>query len=84
MACFLFGFGLMGLAAAVHKADQLDASLQTESIAFSARIEDFPVTEADSVRFIVQPIDRVDLPKRLRLSWFQPEHMYQAWARSGD
>jgi competence protein ComEC len=36
-------------------------------------VEDFPVAAADSIRFIVRPIDRDDLPNRIRLTWYQPD-----------
>lgn len=73
LACFLLGAGFMGLSAAAQKSDQLHPDLQAKSLAFSAVVENFPVTEADSVRFIVRPVDREDLPQRIRLSWFQPD-----------
>ena len=75
VTCFLTGFAIMGFSALEQKSDQLDPVFQGESVAFSARVEDFPVAEADSIRFIVRPIDRDDLPNRIRLTWYQSDRI---------
>jgi competence protein ComEC len=73
VACFLFGFGWMGLAAVSQLSDRLDPALQGETLTMSALVEDFPVLESEAVRFVVRPIDRDGLPRRIRVSWFQPD-----------
>lgn len=72
-ACFLIGLAVMGFSASEQLSDQLDPVFQSESVVLTAVIDDFPVTEAESVRFIVRPVDRDDLPNRIRLTWYQPE-----------
>ncbi|MDA0679388.1 MAG: DNA internalization-related competence protein ComEC/Rec2 [Proteobacteria bacterium] len=74
-ACFLIGFSAMGLSALQQKSDELDPSLQGENIIFTAKVEDFPIADADSVRFIVHALDRTDLPRRIRLTWYQPQRI---------
>jgi len=72
VTCFLIGFIAIGFSASQQRADQLDDVFQGMSLTFSARIEDFPVADADSVHFLATPLDREDLPRRIRLSWFHP------------
>jgi len=72
VACFLIGLAVIGHSASVQRSDQLDPVLQGESVALTAVVEGFPVTEADSLRFVVHPVDRDDLPQRIRLTWYQP------------
>lgn len=72
VTCFLIGFIAIGFAASVQRADQLDDVFQGASVTFSAEIKDFPTVEADSIRFLANPLDRDDLPRRIRLSWFRP------------
>ena len=58
VAGFLIGFAVMGFSALEQKSDQLDPVFQGEAVTFSARVEDFPVSDANSIRFIVRPLDR--------------------------
>ena len=72
-ACFLFGFAAMWLAAWVVIDDRLDPALQGEAISMVARVADFPRTTGATLRFVVEPENRPDLPARVRLSWYDPE-----------
>ncbi len=72
-AFFLIGFTVMGIAAMAHRADQLDVGFQGRSLSFSAEIEGFPTADAASTRFLVRPVDRKDLPRRIRLTWNDAE-----------
>jgi len=75
VAFFLIGFALMGISAAAQKSSQLDPVFQGESVGFTAVIEDFPIGDEHSVRFVVRPTDRTDLPHRIRLTWYQPDSL---------
>ncbi len=71
--CFVIGAGVMGIASVAQLADRLDAALQGTSVTFSAAVETFPEGDGTSVRFLVRPLGRDDLPRRIRLSWFRPD-----------
>ena len=73
VTCFTIGTAAMGIATAGHHADQLDARISGTSVAFSATVEDFPATDENSVGFLVRPLDRDDLPRRIRLTWYEPD-----------
>ena len=73
LACFLLGFGAMWIAAWIVIDDRLNPALQGETISMVARIADFPRTTGATLRFVVEPEGRADLPARVRLSWYEPE-----------
>jgi competence protein ComEC len=70
---FIAGFAVMGLAAEVQLDDQLDAEFLGDSVNIRARIHEFPQIDGESMRLLVRPIGRTDLPRILRLSWFQAQ-----------
>jgi competence protein ComEC len=73
LAWFLLGFAAMWLAAWIVIDDRLDPAIQGETISVVARIVDFPRATNETMRFNVQPVNRPDLPERVRLSWYEPE-----------
>jgi competence protein ComEC len=73
LACFLLGIGAMWIAAWCVIDDRLDPVMQGETISVIARIADFPRTTGTTLRFVVEPQNRPDLPARVRLSWYEPE-----------
>ena len=76
-ACLL-GFILMWNAAQNHIDDRLDPSWQNQALTIDAYIIDFPVYASDTLRFFAAPVDRPDLPRRLRMSWYQPPDLPSA------
>lgn len=72
LAFLLAGFGVMWLAAAVAIDDRLDAATQGDTVSTAVRIVDFPRVANGSLRFIAEPLERPDLPARLRLAWYEP------------
>ncbi len=73
LAFFLLGFAIMGFSARAQLAERLDPAMASQSLAVEARVVNFPTTEGDTVRFVVRPVNRTDLPDRIRLTWFKPE-----------
>ena len=73
VTCFAIGVAVMGIAVAGHRSDQLDAAISGTSVTFSATVEDFPVTDEHSLRFFVRLLGREDLPRRIRLTWYEAE-----------
>jgi len=69
---FLTGFAVMGMAAHTQLSDRLDASRQGETITLVGKIDEFPQIDGESMRLIVRPGDRADLPERIRLTWIKP------------
>jgi len=74
----LLGFTLMWYAAQNHIDDRLDPSWQNQALTIDAYIIDFPVYASDTLRFFAAPVDRPDLPRRLRMSWYQPPDLPSA------
>lgn len=69
----LLGFALMGYAASAQLADKLDPEWLGRKITFSARIDNFPVQDNGNLSFLVRPVDRPELPRIIRLSWYEVE-----------
>jgi competence protein ComEC len=63
------GFVLMASAAGDRLDDRLDVSLAGQTQVFPARIEEFVAADPQSLRVVVAPVGRHDLPERIRLSW---------------
>ena len=62
----------MAYAAGAQLDDRLAGDLQGKRQGVVVRIDDFPVFDGESLRFTAVPVERPDLPGRLRLSWFRP------------
>ena len=69
---FIVGFACMWVAAWINIDDRLDPAMQGETISIAARVVDFAANTGGSLRFIVEPQQRSDLPARIRLSWYEP------------
>lgn len=70
----LFAIGLILFA--WHSTAVLDSRLQDglegDSMLAVVRIIDFPRTRGSSVSFLAEPVDDRRIPRRVRLSWYQP------------
>lgn len=71
-AWFLAGFMTLWIAAWSVLDDRLDPVLEGQTIDLDARIAGFPDQRDDSLRFVVTPLERPDLPARIRLNWSRP------------
>ena len=60
---FIAGFAVMGLAAEAQLDDQLDAEFLGDSVNIRARVHEFPQIDGESMRLLVRPIGRTDLPR---------------------
>lgn len=70
VAVFAVGAAIMALAASAALEDRLSEDLVGQEILLIARVEDFPVRRGESTSFLVRPVNRVDLPATIRLSWY--------------
>ena len=66
----LLGFLLSCFAAWQVIDDRLSTELEGEPQEFSARVIDFPASAGAALRLVVEPLERPDLPRRVRLSWY--------------
>jgi competence protein ComEC len=73
ISCVLTGFVLMGFAGASQVDDKLNPALVGQTVSFTARIADFVQPDAVSINFVVQPVERDDLPARIRLNCLAAE-----------
>jgi len=72
-ALFLLGFAVMGMATVAALQDRLSPALQGSHVIFSGRVLEFAKIEADSMRLVIAPLDRPDLPARIRLTWLRAQ-----------
>lgn len=68
----LIGFGLAGIDAWSRMDDRLSLEQHGASEHISLRIDSFPEADDGAIRFVARPLDRPDLPKRVRLTWYYP------------
>lgn len=73
IAGFLIGLLLTAHAAHTVIDARLDAGLEGKTENLVAVIDDFPARAGESLRFAVRPLDRPDLPPRIRLSWYEAD-----------
>ncbi len=72
-ACALvLGAALAVIAGERRLDDRLTPHISGTDLTFSARMADFPDI-GEVIRFDVLPVDRADLPQRIRLSWYDAE-----------
>ena len=69
----LLGLGTAGIDADRRLADRLDRERHGQRATISVLVDEFPVAETGAVRFVARPVDRPDLPARLRLTWYDPD-----------
>jgi competence protein ComEC len=69
---FVAGAWLYASAVQTVVESRIDAQFVGDSIVTRIRITDFPRDRQQSVSFTAQPLDDPRLPRRLRLSWFEP------------
>jgi len=72
VACGLAGLIAVCVDVGGRLADRLDPSLVGEDVQVQVRIVDFP-QYGKVMRLLVAPVDRPELPARLRLSWYDAE-----------
>jgi competence protein ComEC len=70
----LFAVGLIAFAwqTTTVLESRLQARFEGDSMLAAIRIIDFPRTRGDSLSFLAEPVDDRRIPRRIRLSWFQP------------
>ncbi len=68
----LLGMVLLGASFAAWEDDQLSLSLEGDSLVVTCTVAGFPVESASGSRFDARCISSVPLPRRIRLSWFNP------------
>lgn len=70
VGAFLAGFVFLAVASQSVIDDRLSPDLVGKTIRIDARITDFPKDNGASLSFLAEPVGHDDLPRRLRLSWF--------------
>ena len=70
VGAFLSGFIVLAVASQSVIDDRLSPDLVGKTIKIDVRVTDFPKDNGASLSFQVIPIGRDDLPRRIRLSWF--------------
>jgi len=70
VGAFLSGFLLLAVASQSVIDDRLSSDFVGKTTRIDARVTDFPKGNGASLSFQVAPIGRDDLPRRIRLSWF--------------
>ncbi len=70
VGAFLSGFLFLAVASQSVIDDRLSPDFVGKNIRIDARVTDFPKDNGASLSFQVVPIGRDDLPRRIRLSWF--------------
>ena len=73
LAALLLGYLCSAAAAHMAMAAQLQTRFEAQTLQFDAVVEDFPVRSGEALRLILRPLDRADLPPRIRLSWYEPD-----------
>ena len=68
-SCVLTGFVLMGFAGTGQVQDKLEPALAEQSVSFAAKIAEFVRPDPVAISIVALPIDRADLPERIRLNW---------------
>ena len=74
-AWLLLGFTLLIQAAQGIVNARLDPQFAGDSLLTQVRIVDFPKSSGNSVLLMVEPLDDHRLPRRSRVSWFEPSQM---------
>ena len=72
LACFLAGAGLFTAAAIAVIDNRIAHEFEGDSILTEVEIVDFPKRSGPSVSLLLRPVDDARLPKRLRVSWYEP------------
>ena len=72
LGCFLAGVGLFTSAVYTVVESRIDERFVGDSIVTSIRIADFPRERPNSVVFIAHNLEEPRLPRRLRVSWYDP------------
>jgi competence protein ComEC len=70
---FAAGLIIVGFVAYGQSADQLESGLQGRPLVLNARIVEFPQWDGASLRLVVRPIYRDELPEKIRLTWSETD-----------
>ena len=68
----LLGFVIFSIAGKLHLDHRLEARFEGDSMLAEVRIIDFPKVSGDSVSMLVEPVADLRLPRRSRVTWFDP------------
>jgi competence protein ComEC len=71
-ALFLAGLILFAWQSTVVLESRLQAGFEGDSMLAVVRIIDFPRMRGGSASFLAEPVDDRRIPRRIRLSWYQP------------
>lgn len=72
---FLAGFVVLAIASQAVIDDRLNSGLAGKPVTVDALVADFPKENGASLSFQILPVGRDDLPRRIRVSWFDaPGH----------
>jgi len=71
-AVIVLGGAIMWLAADAQLADRLSPDVAGKTLMIPVRVIEFPVQKNNAIRLVVSPLERDDLPSRIRLSWYAP------------
>ena len=72
LCAFIVGAALFLIAAERLTASRIAHEIEGDSIVATVRVIDFPEHRDNSVSFIAAPTGDPRLPKKVRLSWFEP------------
>lgn len=72
VAALVLGASLAAADARLRIDERLDASLAGSDLTVKAQVIDF-VDRRQVARLLIRPLDRPDLPRRLRVSWYDPD-----------
>lgn len=72
LGCTILGFTLFMQAGQDIVESRLDEQFAGDSLLTRVRIVEFPKTSANSVSMLVEPLGDRRLPRRSRVSWFEP------------
>ena len=70
---FILGFAVIWWAAIDNLGDRLEPVFAGQDINLLGRVAEFPQQASGSIRFVFEPLDRADLPQRIRLGWYTTE-----------
>ena len=72
--CFVAGYALFVAAAGQVIDARIDSRYVGDSIVVHARVSDFPRKTRTTVSFVAEVAANPWVPRRIRVSWFEPEH----------
>ena len=77
LAAILLGYVATATTAHHVIGAQLQSRFEGQTVEFVGVIDDFPGIAGEALRLVVKPRDRPELPRKIRLSWYEPLDMPQ-------